>query len=70
MKVSVDPERCQGHGRCYTLSPRIFEDDVEGYGQVTSSTVSDPELFDDVRRAANACPEGAILVRDEAAPQH
>ena len=32
MKVQINPERCQGHGRCYDLAPGLFGDDDEGYG--------------------------------------
>ena len=34
MRVRIDPERCQGHARCYDLAPGLFGDDDEGYGQV------------------------------------
>ena len=32
MKVRIDPDKCQGHGRCYDLAPEVFTDDEEGYG--------------------------------------
>jgi ferredoxin len=29
-RVSVDADRCTGHGRCYTLAPDVFDaDEVE-----------------------------------------
>ena len=34
MKVQINPELCQGHGRCYDLAPGLFGADEEGYGQV------------------------------------
>ena len=34
MKVKIDSEQCQGHGRCYDLAPDVFGDDEEGYGKV------------------------------------
>ena len=34
MKVQINPELCQGHGRCYDLAPGLFGDDDEGYGTV------------------------------------
>ena len=34
MKVRINPELCQGHGRCYDLAPELFGADEEGYGQV------------------------------------
>ena len=30
MKVHVIDEKCQGHGRCYSLSPELFESDDYG----------------------------------------
>ena len=33
MKVHVDEERCEGHGRCYALAPLVFEPDDIGNGQ-------------------------------------
>ncbi|MGV9949839.1 ferredoxin [Rhodococcus aetherivorans] len=68
MKVSVDPGLCQGHGRCYTLVPRVFEDDADGYAQVKIEEISDPQLQEDARRAVGACPEVAIRVLDSASP--
>lgn len=65
MKVSVDFNLCQGHGRCYTLAPRVFEDDAAGYPVVTPEEISNAELKDDARRAAGACPEAAIRVRED-----
>jgi ferredoxin len=32
VKVHVDQEICQGHGRCYSLAPELFEPDEIGNG--------------------------------------
>jgi ferredoxin len=60
MKVIIDHDRCSGHGRCFVLSPALFVDDENGYGQV----IGDGEVSDDTRaaaeRAVRACPEQAI----------
>ncbi len=66
MKVQIDPERCQGHGRCYDLSPDLFGDDDEGYGKVLDDGVVPPGREHDARRAALNCPEHAIDVLQEA----
>ena len=42
MKVQIDPERCQGHGRCYDLAPGLFGDDDEGFGQVLGDGIVPP----------------------------
>ena len=31
MKVHVDPDKCQGHNRCYAIAPELF--DVDDLGQ-------------------------------------
>ena len=62
MKVQIDAERCQGHGRCYDLAPGLFGDDEEGYGQVLGDGIVPPELDRDARLAAVNCPERAIEV--------
>ena len=62
MKVQIDPERCQGHGRCYDLAPRLFGDDEEGYGQVLGDGTVRPEQEREARLAVVNCPEHAIEV--------
>jgi ferredoxin len=62
VKVQIDAERCQGHGRCYDLAPGLFGDDEEGYGQVLGDGTVPPELERDARLAAANCPEHAIEV--------
>jgi ferredoxin len=56
----VDPDKCQGHARCYALAPELF--DVDDYGQ--STVIGDgvvPEgLADKARLAVANCPEYAI----------
>ena len=66
MKVQINPELCQGHGRCYDLAPGLFGDDDEGYGQVLGDGIVPPEAEHDARLAALNCPEHAIDVLPEA----
>ncbi len=60
MKVRVDPDRCQGHARCFALVPELFS--VDDYGQ--SSVIGDGtvpgDLEDKARLAVANCPEYAI----------
>lgn len=60
MKIRVDPDRCQGHARCYALAPELFS--VDDYGQ--SSVIGDgnvpAELEEKARLAIANCPESAI----------
>jgi ferredoxin len=62
VKLQIDPERCQGHGRCYDLAPDLFGDDDEGYGQVLGDGTVSPDREKDARLAVVNCPEHAIEV--------
>lgn len=64
MKLRIDPERCQGHGRCYDLAPGLFGDDDEGYGMVLGDGVVPPDLERDARLAVANCPEQAIELEE------
>jgi len=60
MKVRIDAERCQGHGRCYDLVPDLFGDDDEGFGQVLGDGDVPSDKERDARLAVANCPERAI----------
>ncbi|HEY2690820.1 MAG TPA: ferredoxin [Streptosporangiaceae bacterium] len=64
MKIRIDPERCQGHGRCYDLAPGLFGDDDEGYGMVVGDGVVPPDLEREARLAVANCPEQAIELEE------
>ncbi len=65
MKVQINPELCQGHGRCYDLAPELFGDDDEGYGTVLGDgTVTDENEHDAAIAVAN-CPEHAVSLVEE-----
>ena len=66
MKVRIDAERCQGHGRCYDLAPGLFGEDDEGYGQVLGDGTVPPDAEADARKAVLNCPERAIDLLEEA----
>ena len=61
MRVQLDRERCQGHGRCYVLAPAVFEPDDDGYGMTIADDVA-PEHHDAARKGAANCPEDAITI--------
>jgi len=60
VKIRVDPDKCQGHARCFALAPELFS--VDDYGQ--SSVIGDgtvpAELEEKARLAIANCPESAI----------
>ncbi len=65
MKLRIDSERCQGHGRCYDLGPELFGEDEEGYGKVLGTGVVPPDKVQEARRAVANCPERAIDLLEE-----
>jgi ferredoxin len=60
-KVSVDPDLCQGHARCWQICPEVFDLDDEGHAVVAVAEVP-AHLEEKVREAVRNCPERAITV--------
>ena len=64
MKVRVDPDRCQGHNRCYALLPELFEVDDFGTATAVGDGTVPPRLEAKARLAVANCPEFAITIDD------
>ena len=62
MKIHVDPDKCQGHNRCYALAPELFDVDDYGYASETGDGTVPSELADKARLAVANCPELAITL--------
>ena len=63
MKLTVDPNRCTGHGRCYTLAPDLLGFDDDGYVTARGQVLDVPDdQIPDAHEAADSCPEGAITL--------
>ena len=62
MRISLDANACQGHGRCYALAPDLFGCDDEGYSELLAPGELPAECEADARLAADSCPEFAISV--------
>jgi ferredoxin len=62
MQVHIDKDRCTGHGRCYALTPEVFDSDDEGYGVVIVDGDLPEDLKDAARRAVLNCPEHAVTL--------
>lgn len=60
MHVKVDPDKCQGHNRCYALAPELFDVDDYGIAHELNGGVVPPGLEDKARLAIANCPEFAI----------
>ena len=68
MRIEVDLEKCQSHGRCYALAPALFEPDDLGYAVVRLAEVP-PELLHGATLAADNCPEQAITILESRDPR-
>jgi ferredoxin len=60
MKIQVDAQKCQGHARCYAISPELFDVDDYGQSSVRGDGTVPPELEVKARLAIANCPEFAI----------
>ena len=65
LRIRVNPERCQGHARCFTLAPELFELDPLGKGREVGDGVVPAELETKARLAQDNCPELAIDLIEE-----
>jgi ferredoxin len=65
MRVVIDPGLCQGHARCATLAPDLFDLDENGYGVVRLGRDVVPEGDLDALLAIDNCPEQAIRLEPD-----
>ena len=64
--VAVDRGKCAWHGRCYTLAPRFFEPDDEGFPVVLAAGVDSAVAgMSDLLAAVDNCPERALTVTEQ-----
>ena len=59
-RVHVDPDKCQGHNRCYSIAPELFEIDDLGMSSARGDGTVEDALLPKARRAVANCPEFAI----------
>jgi ferredoxin len=65
LKIHVDPDKCQGHSRCKSLAPELFELDEYGNAhEIGDGTVPDG-LEDKAWLAKSNCPELAIDITED-----
>ena len=65
VKLQINSELCQGHGRCYDLAPDLFGDDDEGFGKVLGDGIVPADEDRQARLAVANCPERAIELAEE-----
>ena len=63
MKVTVDEDRCAGHGMCLTLCPEVFEMSDDGWAVATPGELP-ADLESAAKDAIANCPEQAIVEID------
>ncbi|MEY2432388.1 MAG: ferredoxin [Acidimicrobiaceae bacterium] len=64
MKIHVDQDRCEGHGRCYALAPALIQADDIGNGQEIGDGAVPVDQEKNARLAAANCPERAVIIED------
>lgn len=65
MRICVDPDKCEGHNRCYSLAPELFEVDDLGIAKALNDGAVPPGLEDKADLAIANCPEFAISIVEE-----
>jgi len=65
LKVHVDPDKCQGHARCKSLAPELFDLDDYGNAHEKGDGTVPAGLEDKAYLARANCPEIAIDVTEE-----
>jgi ferredoxin len=67
MFITIDADKCMGHGRCYSVAPDLLTDDEEGFVAQRGQCWEVPEgLREQAEDAVNACPESAIALPETA----
>jgi ferredoxin len=65
-RLRLNPIMCEAHGLCAELLPELIRLDDWGYPIIDEEQVPD-ELLGLARRAADACPTLALLLKEDAA---
>jgi ferredoxin len=61
MRILLDTEVCQGHGRCYTLAPTLFDSDDLGHCVLLVDEVPAGHEAE-ARTGVDNCPEHALTL--------
>lgn len=63
MRIIVHRDKCQGHARCWSMAPHIFDLDDEGYIMPDDIVVPEGEERN-AWKGAKSCPERALEIED------
>jgi ferredoxin len=63
VRLLIDQNVCQGHGRCYATAPELIKADDQGYPVVPEGglEVEDRDLAEEIE---GGCPEMAISLAE------
>lgn len=67
-RLALDGTRCDGHGICALRCPERIALDQWGYAVVADDPIVEPRTLARARRAAAACPAGALALVVPAPP--
>ena len=65
MRLCVDPDKCEGHNRCYSLAPELFEVDEFGLATTKNDGLVPKGMEDKADLAIANCPEFAISILED-----
>jgi len=61
MRVQIDLDYCEGHGRCHAVAPALFLLDDDGFASRAEIDVP-PGLEHSAASGVGACPMGIIRI--------
>lgn len=62
--IELDRERCEGHGMCEQIAPRIYRLDDEGELEILVDSPLPDHLVGSAEAGARVCPVAALRVID------
>ncbi len=62
MKVTVDTSKCDGHGKCVEVTPKVFKLNERFISEVIDAKGDSDER---ILLAAKVCPTKAIILEEE-----
>jgi len=65
MRITVNPNLCQGHNRCFSLAPELFEVDDFGLATAVNDGQVPAGMEEKAQLCIDNCPEFAITAVEE-----
>ncbi|WP_370501284.1 ferredoxin [Mycolicibacterium sp. jd] len=64
MDITIDRDRCEGHGQCVAVAPDLFDLDDEGIAVLRVDTQAIPtDQAENAAQAVDVCPVAALKSR-------